>query len=99
MRNEMGKRIDKFLDVDTTSPYLSVIRQARLCHWFYLRGRCDGCDRNHRVPLDAIESDYLWYQARHGFCHKIRKGKDCDDPKCIYGHEEGNQVGSGKASG
>lgn len=100
IRNQKGKRIDKVLDVDITSPYLGVIRQTRLCPWFYLRGRCDGCDRNHRVPpLNARESDYLWYHARHGLCHKVRKGKDCDDPKCVYGHEEGHQIGSGKASG
>ena len=100
IRNAKGKRIDKILDVDITSPYLGVIRQTRLCPWYYLRGRCEGCDRNHRVPpLNARETDYLWYHARHGLCQKIRKGKDCDDPKCVYGHEEGHQIGSGKVSG
>ena len=99
IRNKEGKRIDKLLDVDITSPYLGVIRQNRLCPWFYLRGRCEGCDRNHRAPpLNARESDYLWYHARHGLCHKVRKDKDCEDPKCVYGHEEGHQIGSGKAS-
>ncbi|KAF6217841.1 hypothetical protein HO133_006253 [Letharia lupina] len=100
IRNENRKRIDKMLDVDITSPYLGIVRQTKLCPWFYLRGRCEGCDGNHRVPpLNARESDYLWYHARYGLCHKIRKGKDCDDPRCVYGHEEGNRIGSGKVSG
>lgn len=100
IRNGKGKRIDKILDVDITSPYLGVIRQHRLCAWFYLRGRCDGCDRNHRVPpLNARESDYLWYITRQGLCHNSRKGKDCDDPKCLYGHEKGHLIGSGRVSG
>ena len=88
--------MDKILDVDVSSPYLQVLRKLKLCQWFYLRGRCEGCDRNHLIPpLKAREFDCLWYLARYGACNKIRKGKECDDPKCVYGHEAGCQIGSG----
>ena len=94
-RNDTGKRVDKLLAVDPSTPYLNFLRQANLCAWYYLRGKCDGCDRNHaNPPLRAREFDCLWFFARHGLCFKVRKGKDCDDPKCIYGHEEGHPMGS-----
>ncbi len=67
---------------------------AKLLGWYYLRGTCDGCDRNHvPTPLKAREFDCLWFLTRHGLCFKIRMGKDCDDPKCVYGHE-GHPMGS-----
>ncbi len=97
--NEEGKRVDKVLDIDLTSPYLNFLRQNSLCYWYHLRGRCDGsCVRKHVVahPLSALALDYLWYLARGGLCKKVRKAKLCDDPKCFYGHEVGNQVGSGR---
>lgn len=99
--NEAGQRVDKTLSVHTASPYLNILRQNKLCGWYYLRGECKGpennCGMNHAPPpLNAREFDCLWYLARQGMCYKVRKGKDvCVDPKCIYGHEEGNPIGSG----
>ena len=93
-----GKRVDKVLNIDVTSPYINVLRQNKLCPWYYLRGRCEGCDKSHVAsPLKAKEFDYLWYVARQGVCFKVRKGKVCNDDKCIYGHEEGFPVGTGGA--
>jgi len=97
--NKTGKRVDKVLDIDLTSPYLNFLRHNNLCSWYYLRGRCEGgCVKNHAIarPLDASGFDHLWYLARGGLCFKLRKAKVCDDPKCIYGHEAGHQIGSGR---
>jgi len=98
IRDEAGKRLDKELKVDINSGYLNVLRENKLCAYYYLRGRCNGgCDKNHvPAPLKAKEFDALWYFARGGLCYKTRKGKDCDDPMCVYRHEEGCQLGSGK---
>ena len=90
LRHASGKRIDKQLAVDPTTPYLQVLKKANLCSWYYLRGECTGCSKNHFVgPLTPREFDCLWYLTRAGLCFQVRKGKDCDDPKCIYGHREG----------
>ena len=95
LRNGTGKRVDKVLAVNPSTSYMNFLRQANLCAWYYLRGKCDGCDRNHATPpLKASQFDCLWLLARQGLCYKIRKGKDCDDPKCIYRHEEGHPTGS-----
>lgn len=95
LRNDTGQRVDKILGVDPNTPYMNFLRQANLCGWYYLRGKCNGCDRNHTPPpLQAREFDCLWFLARHGLCFKVRKDKDCDDAKCIYGHEEGHPIGS-----
>lgn len=92
------ERVDRFLDIDVSSSYLNVVRQRKLCHGFYLRGKCDGkCQKSHVAPpLNAREFDYLWYLARGGLCYQKRKGKVCDDKLCVYGHEEGRQVGTGR---
>lgn len=96
--NEAGKRVDKKLKIKVKSGYPDVLRQYKLCQWFYLRGECDEtCGKNHvPPPLNASSFDHLWYVSRCGLCNKFRKGKICDDAKCIYGHEVGNPIGSGK---
>ena len=88
VRDAEGKRIDKPLDVDPNSTYLNALRQNRLCGYYYLRGKCDGsCDKNHKPgPLNKHEFDMLWYLMRQGLCWKVRKDKECEDAKCIYGH-------------
>lgn len=88
IRDESGKRVDKPLSIDPNPSYLNALRQNKLCGYYHLRGRCEGtCDKNH-VPLglDGRSFDHLWYLSRQAACYKVRKGKDCADPKCIYGH-------------
>ena len=95
--NDEGKRVDKTLNIDIASPFIKVLRHIKLCAWYYLRGRCEGCDKNHVIPpLNAKEFDCLWYVARQGLCYKNRKGKVCTDELCCYGHEEGSPIGSGR---
>ena len=82
------KRVDKPLNVDLSSPYVNTLRQQKLCGWFHLRGKCEGlCNKNHvAITLSAREFDCLWYVIRSDECYKSRKKKNCEDPKCIYGH-------------
>ena len=85
LRDSKGKRIDKELKVD--SSLVNIMRARNLCAWFYLRGECKGCPRIHSVDiLEGRNYDALWMVSRRGACNKIRKGKDCDDDRCIYGH-------------
>ena len=97
LRNESGQRVDKKLHIDPSTPYIHALRQAKMCAWYYLRGRCESnCDKNHFTPaLKSKEFDFLWFIARHGLCFKMRKEKDCDDPLCVYGHEKGCPIGTG----
>ncbi len=89
LRNDKGLRVDKPLKVDPSSPYFQFLRKANLCQWYYLRGECTGCSKNHNHDaLGPREYDCLWYLARNGLCYKVQKGKDCEDPKCIYGHRK-----------
>jgi len=90
VRNQAGQRIDKELVVDINAPYAEALRRSQLCSWYYLRGKCVGCKKVHSVSaLNGRQFDCLWYFARQNLCHKIRKGKDCDDRLCIYGHKKG----------
>lgn len=89
IRDDDGKRIDRPLAVDPNAANVRFLRHLfqNRCQYFYLRGSCDGCSRDHTAPpLVSDDYDALWFLARLGICNKIRKGKDCDDPKCIYGH-------------
>lgn len=86
-RNENGQRMDKILNVSSDSQGVIALRKAKLCYFYYLRGECFGCSRNHSAPpLNIAQYDGLWFLARQGVCFKTRKGLDCDDPKCIYSH-------------
>ena len=86
--NEKGERVDKTLNIDPDSGLLKALRGANLCSWYYLRGECRGCDRNHNhPPLTPREYEHLWYITRQNKCHKIKKGKACEDLKCVYGHQ------------
>ena len=85
-RDSEGKRVDKKLDVDSSLIY--AMRGGNLCAWYYLRGECKGCPRVHTVPpLDSKMYDALWAISRGNFCHKARKDKNCDDDRCVYGHQ------------
>ena len=85
-RDSEGRRVDKKLEVDVS--LVHAMRGGNLCAWYYLRGECKGCPRIHTVPpLDGKMYDALWLISRGNLCHKVRKDKDCDDDRCIYGHQ------------
>ncbi|KAL8989574.1 MAG: hypothetical protein Q9177_001572 [Variospora cf. flavescens] len=85
MKNQDGQRIDRPLAVD--SDVMQAMKKKNLCVWLFLRGRCDGCPRNHaHPPLSAEERDALCMVGRQGMCFTHRKGKLCEDPLCVYGH-------------
>ncbi len=95
--NDAGQRVDKKLHVNLESTFFGLLRRERLCPWYYLRGKCEGCDKKHFIlPLNAKEFDCLWYTTRGGLCYKLLKGRVCEDPLCVYGHEKGCQIGSGR---
>lgn len=84
-KNQEGLRIDRPLAVDMG--VMQALKKKNLCIWLFLRGRCDGCPRNHAHPsLSDEEQDALWVVARQGMCYAHRKGKLCDDSLCVYGH-------------
>lgn len=86
LRNKNGQRVDKVLNVSSDSQHVKSFRKAKLCYFYYLRGECSGCGRNHRAPqLKTAEYEALWFLARQGVCVK---GGECDDPKCIYSHKQ-----------
>lgn len=88
-RNKAGQRVDKALNVSLDSKLVTSLRSANLCHYYYLRGECTGCSRNHSVSqLKPDEYDALWLLSRQGLCGKTRRGQDCDEPKCIYSHRK-----------
>ena len=93
IRDSNGKRVDKKLKVDPNSDYIKVMKMANFCGYYYLRGQCDGtCHRNHILPsLNSHEFDCLWSILRQAYCFKTRKGKDCEDPLCFYGHQSSPQ--------
>lgn len=98
LQNVAGERVDKVLHINLASPYLNILRQNNLCYQYYLQGRCEGgCFKNHTISrfLETSAFDHLWYLARGGLCNKVRKGRACGDSRCVYGHEKGNQIGSG----
>jgi hypothetical protein len=90
-RNDAGKRIDKVVSVDRR--VLQDMRERNLCSWHYLRSDCQkkvsgSCKRNHEYarPLNPAEYDAQWFIARQGACYTVRKGGNCQDDQCIYGH-------------
>ncbi|KAL8956149.1 MAG: hypothetical protein Q9193_006243, partial [Seirophora villosa] len=65
LKNQEGLRMDRPLAVDTG--VVQALKKKNLCVWLFLRGRCDGCPRNHAHPsLSDEEQDALWVVARQG---------------------------------
>lgn len=96
--DQAGRRMDRLLQVNVG--IVERIKKEVLCYYFFLRGECVSakCDRNHQYrPLTDQEFDALWVLARQGQCYVNRRarngGKDCVDPKCIYGHRMLDQNG------
>ena len=88
-RNRRGQRLDSDLDYDRDE----VQRMKRLkccnqhyigngcCH--YLAGKADKCPHAHDLKLSKRELFTLSVVARETPC---KRGSDCDDTRCIYGH-------------
>lgn len=96
--DQAGRRMDRPLHVNVST--VERIKKEVLCYYFFLRGECVSakCDRNHQYrPLADQEFDALWVLARQGQCYTNRRarngGRDCSDPKCIYGHRMLDQSG------
>ena len=86
-----GLRRDRPLFVNQNT--MVEMQKTKLCHWFYLVGKCKGCDKIHDPSrkLSEEEFDALWLIARRGECYKSRKRQVCRDILCIYGHKEGGK--------
>lgn len=82
-----GLRFDRPLKIEPEA--LKTMERSKFCFWFYLLGKCKGCDRLHEPErrLSTDEFDALWVISRRGECYKSRKKKACDDVLCIYGHK------------
>jgi len=88
LRDKKGKRIDRSLVVEESLAF--AMKKRNLCSWHYLRSDCtvDSCPRKHSYPrpLSWAEFDALWFVARQGMCYRLRKGGDCNEDRCMYGH-------------
>ncbi|KAI6869113.1 hypothetical protein KC338_g3666 [Hortaea werneckii] len=104
-RNIKGQRIDEPMDYDKDE--VQRLKRIKMCNQHYIgqgcchynAGRTDKCPHRHDVKLTPQERHWLRVVARETPC---KKGTECDDVKCIYGHRcpfpvatEGSSRGSG----
>jgi hypothetical protein len=86
VRDKKGKRIDRPLSV--SPDILDTMRKHKFCYWYFLRNECkQTCKKEHRRASTHEEFDAVWFLARSGLCAQVRNGLECNDPKCIYGHQ------------
>ncbi|KAK4065961.1 uncharacterized protein Triagg1_8270 [Trichoderma aggressivum f. europaeum] len=92
LKDNRGRRVDRTLRVNDA--IVERLKKGSLCFYFFLRGEClvPSCRSNHvHRPLTDEEFDALWWIARQHVCYKNlkadRKGSDCSDARCIYGHK------------
>ena len=108
-RNRHGQRIDDELEYDRDE--VQRIKKMKSCNQHYIgngcchynAGKADKCPHNHHMKFSATELKWLRVVARETPC---KKGQECDDPKCIYGHHcpfppatEGSMRGIGCVNG
>ncbi|KAI4275669.1 MAG: hypothetical protein LQ337_003062 [Flavoplaca oasis] len=68
MKNEQGKRIDKYLKVDSGA--VQALTEKNLCTWLFLKGFCAGCERNHaHRPLN--EQDIKVFRRNRRIVHAL----------------------------
>ncbi|KAI7017328.1 hypothetical protein KC355_g3723 [Hortaea werneckii] len=104
-RNIRGQRIDEPMDYDKDE--VQRLKRIKMCNQHYIgqgcchynAGRSDKCPHRHDIKLTPQERQWLRVVARETPC---KKGTECDDVKCIYGHRcpfpvatEGSSRGSG----
>ncbi|KAK3701203.1 hypothetical protein LTR37_015582 [Vermiconidia calcicola] len=109
-RNRKGQRLDTNLEYNREE--VQRIKKMKACNQHYLgtNGCChynakkeDKCPHDHRINFSATDKKWLRVVARETPC---KKGHECDDPKCIYGHHcpfpvatEGSMRGVGCLNG
>jgi hypothetical protein len=88
-RNRAGQRVDIPGDYDRDE--VQRIKKLKSCNQHYIgigcchynAGREDKCPHNHDFTFSAADLKTLRVVAKETPC---KKGHECDDPKCIYGH-------------
>ncbi|KAK5167830.1 uncharacterized protein LTR77_007529 [Saxophila tyrrhenica] len=88
-RNRAGQRIDVPGDYDRDE--VQRIKKLKGCNQHYIgagcchynAGRADKCPHNHHFKFSAAELKTLRVVAKETPC---KRGHDCDDVNCIYGH-------------
>lgn len=105
LRNLKGHRVDETLDYDRDE--VQRLKKLKMCNQHYIGNGCchynankaNKCPHRHDVKLTQQERYWLRVVARETPC---KKGFECDDVKCIYGHRcpfplatEGTMRGSG----
>ena len=108
-RNKKGQRVDEQMDYDRDE--VQRIKKLKSCNQHYIgvgcchfnAGKADKCPHSHHYKFTAPELKILRVVARETPC---KKGHECDDVKCIYGHQcpfplatEGSMRGSGCLNG
>ncbi|KAK4541043.1 hypothetical protein LTR36_008412 [Oleoguttula mirabilis] len=105
LRNLKGQRVDQTLEYDRDE--VLRLKRLKMCNQHYIGNGCchynagkpDKCPHRHDVKLSNQSRYTLRVVARETPC---KKGFECDDAKCIYGHRcpfplatEGSSRGSG----
>lgn len=108
-RNKFNQRLDDVLDYDRDE--VQRVKKLKSCNQHYIGNGCchfnagkpDKCPHAHNNRLTDADLKVLRVVARETPC---KKGHDCDDPKCIYGHRcpfplamEGSMRGIGCLNG
>lgn len=104
-RNKKGYRIDTVIQCDRNE--VQRLKKLKACNQHYIgngcchynAGKADKCPHNHHFQFSPSDLKALRVVARETPC---KKGHDCEDLKCIYGHQcpfpvasEGSMRGSG----
>jgi hypothetical protein len=104
-RNKYGQRIDAPMNYDREE--VQRVKKLKACNQHYIglgcchfnAGKADKCPHSHSYDFSPADLKTLRVVARETPC---KRGSECDDPKCIYGHQcpfvlavEGTMRGSG----
>ena len=108
-RNRKGQRIDEPMEYDRDQ--VQRFKKLKSCNQHYIgigcchfnAGKADKCPHAHHHTFNNLELKWLRVVARETPC---KKGHECDDLKCIYGHQcpfppatEGSMRGIGCLNG
>jgi len=108
-RNKKGQRLDVALEYDREE--VQRLKKLKCCNQHYIgqgcchynAGKVDKCPHAHDFDLSTRDMHHLRVIARETPC---KRGSECDDIKCIYGHScpfpmasEGSMRGIGCLNG